>query len=228
MAQVINKTTTKDNWIADITADLTAIFDFTKTEDNKLYVSSMTYIEPYLSGNYPCIRIGNSNGTYEFTTSGTTVYYKIVKSAAGDVAVTFAQSVLTDLISPAFIISKVRNVLTGNAGYGIFSIIAGGAIAASLSMLKCTSFILTDDTPSGSTVTKIKTTSQTASATDFQGGYIETAPYNNLTEVFAQSSVCKAVNLYAGLMLQQIYYRNCKIGGKDYYGLGFFFMLDEE
>lgn len=227
MAQIISKTIAW-NAIDTLMADLRNMFDF-KTydeENHRLYITDDTYIEINVSGTSFYIKAGNSNGQLISMSASlsTNVYYEIIKSVSGDVALrTATNGVLADNMYLSFVITKVKD-MNGNKSYGVFMPSKNtGAYNVGNMILICD-----DNTEANSTsICSNPGNVNSPSYSTFNFGFnlaaksaVLVPAFNTFTEYITENFKCM-------LLTPRPYNGNCLMNGKKYYCISFFAMLDE-
>lgn len=227
MATIITKNNISSSQLAtQMTEDLKTLFDFVKEEDNKLYITDTLYIIPGIN-----VMIGNGNGitfTINIGSNSNGNYYKLVKSATGDVAIIARAGELTDNIGFRFAIVKVKNAITNEESYGIFANSTAGGSSSSSEKNYGRMMLFTDDVTNAVELTSVAVDpTGMGSYTYFVYGAKSDAPIAVLGEVFSHQSQCITQNTKVMYVTPHSYNGECLIAGKNYYCISFIAMLDE-
>lgn len=207
-----------------MTADLKTLFDFVDEDDGKLYITDDLYIKPGVNmqiGNahtYFTINMGSSSGNY----------YRLVKSASGDVAILANTSELVDNTGFRLAIVKVKNALTNEESYGIFANSTSGGTSSSDAYNYGKMLLFTDDVEDSAALTQVATDPTSLGSTAyFAYGAKTNAPIAVLGEVFSHQSQCITQNTKVMYVTPRPYNGKCTINGKSYYCITYIAMLDE-
>ena len=225
MATIITKNNISSSQLAiQMTEDLKTLFDFVKEEDNKLYITDTLYIIPGIN-----VMIGNGNGITFYINIGSSSgnYYKLVKSATGDVAIIARAGELTDNFGFRLAIVKVKNAITNEESYGIFAnSTAGGGSSYDRNLGRM--MLFTDDVTNAVELTSAAVDPiSLGSYTAFGYGAKSDAPIAVLGEAFSHQSQCITTDLKVMYITPHPYNGECLIAGKNYYCISYIAMLDE-
>lgn len=226
MATIITKNNiSSSDFATQMTEDLKTLFDFVNEDDGKLYITDTLYITPGVN-----VVIGNGNGVTFTINIGSSSgnYYKLVKSANGDVAILASTRELTDNTGFRFAIVKVKNAITNEESYGIFANSTSGGTSSSDVYNYGKMLLFTDDVEDSVALTQVATDPTSLGYTAyFVYGTKTNAPIAVLGEVFSHQSQCITQNTKVMYVTPHPYNGECLIAGKNYYCISFIAMLDE-
>lgn len=208
-----------------MTADLKTLFDFVDEDDGKLYITDDLYIKPGVN-----MQIGNGNGVTFTINMGSSSgnYYKLVKSASGDIAILANTSELVDNTGFRLAIVKVKNALTNEESYGIFANSTSGGTSSSDIYNHGRMLLFTDDVEDSVALTQVATNpTNLGSTANFAYGAKTDAPMTVLGEIFSHQSQCITQNTKVMYVTPRPYNGECTINGKSYYCITYIAMLDE-
>jgi len=215
--------------------DLRNSFSFTNydSETGKLYITSNTYVQLSCNAsNALTVAYGNSNGELKTGTlsSASHLYYEIIKSVSGDIAVRINKGVLSENNSLVFAIVKTKNIANEESyAFYIPSTNINSPIAQNSSNMGAIIIIADDVTtylPS-QMLTSVVTTSTSPSYTNFMFGYNTNAKIDAMIRIFSTYSEYISVNARLILCSKSAHNGPTVINNKNYYCITFLALLDE-
>ena len=236
MAQIINKsiTTNLTDAMNTLIADLRSVFDFKRYDDenHRLYITDDTYVEIYGYSSSFSIKIGNSHGQLlqlsESSVSG--VYYQIIKTASGDIALRLYKQALVDNKYLQIAILRVIDT-DGNESYAVYSPADAGQGVVNTNMIPSVTGYMTliaDDTDTpGNTQICQNADSTSANLTPLAFGFNPSAKTAKPISIFGTFTnyMSKTAKIFA--QTPRPYNGESKMYGKNYYCVSFLALLDE-
>ena len=219
MATIISGYTHRDEMASAIKTALTSVFDFKSVDGYDLYITDDIYLTLGTNGDMT-IHKGALACTIPYNNYG---YYdwKVIKSESGDVAFrvgTAENTYLADGQGLGMIITKVKDALTDESGWGVF--------VPQSALVQSVRYLITDDVAQlidNSGRYSQGTTDAAAKYAVWNGN----AKISHLIPAAAVCSQCVSENLRVIDFGPREYFDDCTIKGKAYYSLGQVVMLDE-
>lgn len=236
MAQIINKTITSGPSAAmdELISDLRSVFAFKRydAENQRLYITDETYI--YINGYSSSFNIafGNSNGhlIQLYESSVNYIYYQIIKSASGDVALRLYKQPLVDNKYFQMAIVKVKNS-DDNESYAVYTpaYSAPGTTSANLvaSVYGSMMLIADDTTSAGYTAVNNCADSESPNVSPVNFGMNINTQSAKLIQIFSTYTDYMTSNARIMAQTPRPYNGECLINGKQYYCISFIALLDE-
>lgn len=225
MAQIITRTWLTPSTVdTQLAADLQSLFDFVRVEDGKMYLTDTMYL--YMDSGTVRAKNGNNIGFQCSLTSD--IDYKLIKTATGDIAFLSKDSYNSweDSKYLRFVIVKVKNAVTGEESYGIFSPYASPSTSYIQNFGN--TMLFTDDITASPAIAKVAYNPITVTNySDFMYGANANAPITVLCNAFSHQSQCITKNLKIMLVTPRPYNGDCTIDGKKYYCISYIAMPDE-